>query len=159
MAAQLHKTKSKPGKERIIQVDRSFRQTGDQLEEYCLCILMKYPSLRGGAGNLTPDHFDRSENREVFTAWQMSQSSDDLQGNLDAALHQYLQSLIDRDHPPLDKRQQEQALADCIRRMEGRMLKSQMVFMGETDPKTGEDLAESSTRLTELQRQHATLGR
>ena len=154
MAAQLHKTK--PGKERRYQVDRPFQQTGG-LEEYCLCLLLKYPSLRGLAGNLTPDHFDRSENREVFVAWH--QSPDDVQGNLDAALHQYLQSLIDRQYPPLDKRQQEQALAECIRRMDERRLRSQLIFEAESALETGEGLAESSARLTELQRQHATLGR
>lgn len=156
MAAQLHKTKS--GKEKGYQVDRPFPQTGG-LEEYCLCLLLKYPSLRGLAGNLTPDHFDRSENREAFAAWQISQSSDDVQGNLDAALHQYLQSLIDRGHPPLDRREQEQALADCIRRMDERRLRSQLVFEAESALETGEDSAERSTRLTELQRRHATLGR
>ncbi|MCL0063953.1 DNA primase [Dehalococcoidia bacterium] len=154
MAAQLHKTK--PGKERRYQVDRPFQQTGG-LEEYCLCLLLKYPSLRGLAGNLTPDHFDRSENREVFVAWH--QSPDDVQGNLDAALHQYLQSLIDRQYPPLDRRQQKQALADCIRRLDERRLRSQLIFEAESALETGGGLAESSARLTELQRQHATLGR
>ncbi|MCL0087189.1 DNA primase [Dehalococcoidia bacterium] len=154
MAAQLHKTK--PGKERRYQVDRPFQQTGG-LEEYCLCLLLKYPSLRGLAGNLTPDHFDRSENREVFVAWH--QSPDDVQGNLDAALHQYLQSLIDRQYPPLDRRQQEQALAECFRRLDERRLRSQLIFEAESALETGEGLAESSARLTELQRQHATLGR
>ncbi|MCL0103128.1 DNA primase [Dehalococcoidia bacterium] len=154
MAAQLHKTK--PGKERRYQVDRPFQQTGG-LEEYCLCLLLKYPSLRGLAGNLTPDHFDRSENREVFVAWH--QSPDDVQGNLDAALHQYLQSLIDRQYPPLDKRQQKQALAECFRRLDERRLRSQLIFEAESALETGEGLAESSARLTELQRQHATLGR
>lgn len=154
MTAQLHKTK--PGKERRYQVDRPFQQTGG-LEEYCLCLLLKYPSLRGLAGNLTPDHFDRSENREVFVAWH--QSPDDVQGNLDAALHQYLQSLIDRQYPPLDRRQQEQALAECFRRLDERRLRSQLIFEAELALETGGGLAESSARLTELQRQHATLGR
>ncbi|MCL0095482.1 toprim domain-containing protein, partial [Dehalococcoidia bacterium] len=154
MAAQLHKTK--PGKERRYQVDRPFQQTGG-LEEYCLCLLLKYPSLRGLAGNLTPDHFDRSENREVFVAWH--QSPDDVQGNLDVALHEYLQSLIDRQYPPLDRRQQKQALADCIRRLDERRLRSQLIFEAESALETGGGLAESSARLTELQRQHATLGR
>ncbi len=161
MAAQLHKTR---------QVDRlktEGRRVGRGLqpsdfslqpeEEYCLCLLLKYPSLRGAAGNLTPDHFDRSENREAFAAWQISQSPDDIRGRLDAALHQYLQSLIDRGHPPLDKREQEQALADCIRRMEERRLRSQLVFEAESALEIGGDSAESSTRLTELQRRHATL--
>jgi hypothetical protein len=149
MAAQLHKTKS--GKERTYQVDRPLPQTGG-LEEYCLCLLLKYPSLRGVVGNLAMDHFDRSENREVFAAWQISESPDDIQGNIDVALHQYLQSLIDRGHPPLDKREQEQALADCIRRLEERRLRSQLVFEAESALETGEDSAEASTRLTELQR-------
>ncbi len=126
------------------------------LEEYCLCLLLKYPSLRGLAGDVTPDHFERSENREVFVAWQTQ--PDDIRGNLDVALHEYLQSLIDRRHPPLDKREQEQALADCICRLEGCRLRSQLVFEAESALETGGNSVESSIRLTELQRRHATLG-
>jgi DNA primase len=149
MAAKLHRTKL--GKTRAYQFDRPFPQTSD-LEEYCLCLLLKHPLLRSRIGNLTPDHFDRSENREVFAAWQISQSLDDVRGNLDAALHQYLQSLIDRGYPPLDKREQEQALADCIRRIEERRLRSQLVFEAESALERGEDSRESSARLAELQR-------
>ncbi len=105
---------------------------------------------------MTPDHFERSENREVFVAWQTQ--PDDIRGNLDVALHEYLQSLIDRRHPPLDKREQEQALADCICRLEGCRLRSQLVFEAESALETGGNSVESSIRLTELQRRHATLG-
>ncbi len=159
MAGQLHRTKSRKDERKNDQVDRPFAQAGDQLEEYCLCLLLQYPLLRGAAGNLTPDHFDRSENREAFIAWQISQSLDDIRGNLEDALHQYLQSLMDKGHPPLDRSEQEQALIDCTRRMDERRLRSQLVFEAESALETGEDSAESSTRLTELQRRHATLGR
>jgi hypothetical protein len=158
MAARLHKTESEKAKKRGPDALRPIPQTGDQLEEYCLCLLLRYPLLRDTAGNLTPDHFEHSENREVFVAWQSSQGPQDIWGNLDAALHEHLQALVDRQHPPLDKREQEQALADCVRRMEERRLRYQLVFEAESALETGGNLEESSTRLTELQRQHATFG-
>ncbi|PIU57058.1 MAG: DNA primase [Chloroflexi bacterium CG07_land_8_20_14_0_80_51_10] len=150
MAARLHKTKSEKAKKRGADVLRPIPQTGDQLEEYCLCLLLKYPPLRNMAENLTPDHFEHSENREVFVAWQSSQAADEIWENLDAALHEYLQALINRQRPPLDKKEQEQALADCIRRMEERRLRAAL--------ETERDVEKNKAKLKELWHQHGSLG-
>ena len=41
-------------------------------EEYCLSLLLQYPELKVRMGELAPEYFESSENREIFTAWQAS---------------------------------------------------------------------------------------
>lgn len=135
------------------------RQTGDQLEEYCLSLLIRYPTLKSGIEDLSIEHFERSENREVFVALQEGRNStDETREYLDAALRGHFDTLTQRQWPPIDKREQQKALTDCIHRLEKRKLKSQYVFEAESALEDGANAEKSSERLTELQRQHTTLG-
>lgn len=153
-------TKRKPskGKQKQIEIPPSTLRTGDQLEEHCLSLLLQYPGLRNTAKNLSADRFERSENRELFDAVCTAQGNDDIRGKLDAALHEHLEAITDKQMPPLDKKEQEKALADCVRRLERRKLRSEYIFEAESALEHGANPEESSARLTELQRQHTTLG-
>ncbi|MDD5094093.1 MAG: DNA primase [Dehalococcoidia bacterium] len=135
----------------------SRKNTGDQLEEYCLSLLLRHPLLRELANDISADHFECAQNREVFAAWQKTRTSEDLLGALDAELHDHVQNLLDKQTPPLDKSEQEKAFADCFRRLKMRSLKSQYVFEAESALEDGTNLEEGSARLIELQRRHASL--
>jgi len=110
--------------------DELERASGDPLEEYCLCLLLRYPELRERAGKLSPEHFERSENQELFIAWRDNPQA--IEQGLDADLHEHLSALSNK---PLPREVQdvesarEKALADCIRRLEQRQLRAQEEFM------------------------------
>ena len=90
------------------------------IEEYCLGLLLQYPELRALAQELTPEHFEYTENREVFVRWQHSADLDDLKNRLDTSLLEHLYYLLGKRFPPAIL-QSEQArrrdLADCILRL------------------------------------------
>jgi DNA primase len=104
--------------------------SGDPSEEYCLCLLLRYPELRGKTGNLSPEHFERSENQELFIAWRDNPQA--IEHGLDAGLQEHLSALSNKPLPQevqdLDQAR-EKALSDCIRRLEQRQLRAQEEFM------------------------------
>lgn len=87
------------------------------IEEYCLALLLQYPELQQVAQGLSVDHFESTENREIFTKWQCAQNVSELREKLDANLLENLDYLINK--PILDKNGMEQhALNDCILRLQ-----------------------------------------
>jgi DNA primase len=95
---------------------------GDRLEEYTLSLLFQHPELRDKAKELLPEHFERTENREIFTIWSMTQNIEELLDKLDIDLREHLNYLQKRALPPATERDQEKALVDCVRRLEERRL-------------------------------------
>jgi DNA primase len=127
-AARLHRTESERAKG--AKPLRLSPPSGDPLEEYCLCLLLRYPELRERAEKLSAEHFERSENQELFIAWRDNPQA--IEQGLDADLHEHLSALSNK---PLPREVQEvesareRALADCIRRLEQRQLRAQEEFM------------------------------
>ncbi len=103
----------------------SVLRLGDALEEYCLSVLLQHPGLRGQAGALSPEHFERSENREVLLGWRSTSTLDELSQAISADLRGHLNVLSDRALPPADEPVWEKALADCVSRLEERRLRLQ----------------------------------
>jgi uncharacterized protein with NRDE domain len=66
---------------------------------------------------LSPEHFEGTENREIFMAWINNPEIERVRLNLDASLHEYLNKLLTRVLPPAKEKELEVALADCIRRL------------------------------------------
>ena len=158
MAARLYRTRAEKGKKGESGMFRTILRTGDQLEEYCLGLFLRYPELWDKAGSLSPEHFDRSENREVFIACQSSSELQTIRQNLDASLHEHLQTLVSKEQPPADKSEQERELSHCIRRLEERKLRVRLVFEAESAMEMGENSEQGSARLTELQHKRITSG-
>ncbi len=150
----LYPKQPKKKQSRKLDISRPI-QTGDQWEEYCLCLLFKYPALRNSIGDLAVDHFERSENREIFVSWQEKQNIDDIRGNLDSALHGHLESIIGNELPPLDKKAQQKALDDCIIHIEERRLRHQLIFESSL-VEDGEMSQQGSKRLEDIK---AKIGR
>lgn len=107
---------------------------GDPIEEYCLALLLQHPELRDKGEKLSPEHFERSENREVFSAWCHAADGDDLSAIVESDLAEHLNSLLGRRLPPADdKSVWERALADCAGRLEERRLRLQEQFITSED--------------------------
>jgi len=97
------------------------------LEQYCLALLLQYPELKSETKELSPDHFENTENRELFIKWQQSDNIDFLKNSIDSALQVYLESLLTKDLPPILKESEtarREDLNQCISRLQERRLKN-----------------------------------
>ena len=90
------------------------------IEEHCLALLLQYPELRPLARELSPEHFESTENREVFVKWQGSSDISDLESRLDTSLLEHLYYLVKKIFPPAiqeSEQKRHRALADYILRL------------------------------------------
>lgn len=93
-------------------------------EEYCLSLLLQYPELRAFAGEVSPEHFESTENREVFVQWQNSSDIPSLEGKLDASLLEHLHYLVGKRPPPATQEREStrhRDLAYCILRLQEKL--------------------------------------
>jgi DNA primase len=114
-AAQLRPTAREKGKRPISLPPTSISRY--PLEEYCLSLLLQHPELREHGAALSPEHFEGTENRELFVAWMDSSSIEELRNNLDASLHEHLDELLNKQFPPFSQRELETAIADYTRHL------------------------------------------
>ena len=91
------------------------------LEEDCLTLLLQHPELKDSCEVILPEYFEHSESREIFTAWQQAADPDSLKEKLDPALHEYLDSLVNKSLLP---NQLELRYAEYLRQLRIRFLKS-----------------------------------
>jgi len=91
------------------------------VEEYCLALLLQHPELKGRNEGLSPEYFENSENREIFTAWQQANDLSSLKDGLDSAILEHLDSLIIRNLPA---NRIEQKYANCALRLREKFLRS-----------------------------------
>ena len=121
------------------------RMDHDPLEEYCMAFILRDPGIthpgkpgendngetefahfsgeNGDAHILRREHFQRVENREVFTNWIKCSTLDALRDSLDEGLKEHLEHLLAKFLPPTDRKQREVAFKDCVRRLEERYLR------------------------------------
>ncbi len=114
-AAQRHPTMRERGKKAVSLPSTSISRY--PLEEYCLSLLLQHPELREHGAALSPEHFEGTENRELFVAWMNSSSIEELRNNLDASLHEHLDELLNKQFPPFSQRELETAIADYTRHL------------------------------------------
>ena len=91
-------------------------------EEYCLALLLQYPELRPLAQDqeLSSEHFESTENREVFVKWQHSSDISNLENKLDTSLLEHLYYLVKKIFPPAiheSEQTRHDDLGDCILRL------------------------------------------
>ncbi len=91
------------------------------VEEYCLALLLQHPELKGRNEGLSPEYFENSENREIFTAWQQANDLSSLKDGLDSAIWEHLDSLKTRSLPA---NQIEQKYTNCVLRLREKFLRS-----------------------------------
>ncbi|GAI77420.1 unnamed protein product, partial [marine sediment metagenome] len=102
-------------------------------EEYCLALLLQHPELKHLSGNLLPEYFENSENREIFNTYQQTESTSSIKDNLDNTILEHLDNLIKRSLLPNNI---EKRLSDCILRLREEFLrrlerKREVVFASE----------------------------
>ena len=116
----------------------------DPVEEYCLALALQNPDLVLEAG-LAPDHFRRSENRELAgQLLQLAQNpAEEAAGQMmmpevDPALQEQLESLIAKELPPMEVRHRLSALQSSVRRLEERFLRElkieEAIWLSEEQP-------------------------
>jgi DNA primase len=67
------------------------------VEEQFLAFLLKHPEYRERSRTVSPEYFENSENREIFTAWRESADIDVLREILDDTLFDHLEALIGKN--------------------------------------------------------------
>ena len=97
----------------------------DPLEEYCLALLLQYPELKEMGAAIPPDHFELSENRDVFTRWSVCTTIEEISGSLPIGLTEHLETLLNTESPPLDIKERERALQEVVNRLKERFFKVQ----------------------------------
>ena len=114
------------------------------LEENCLALMLQHPEFKGGGEEFPPEYFENSENREIFITWQQVDDLTKLKEKLDESIHEYFDSLINRNLPT---NKVEERYADYNRRLKERYFKNleakrAEVFASEAESGgTGADLA------------------
>jgi DNA primase len=105
------------------------------IEEDCLALLLQYPELRPLAEELSPEHFDYTENREVFVKWRCCSDVAELESELDTSLLEHLQYLFDKNFAPAtreDERTRRRELAHCILRLQEKLFRRLEIEKGAT---------------------------
>ena len=93
-------------------------------EEECLAWLLQYPGLKTHCQGLLPEYFENSENREIFLAWQKVNDLSSLREKLDAAIHEYLDSLATKSLPPTTQAERDDVFAGYILRLREKFLRN-----------------------------------
>jgi DNA primase len=97
------------------------------LEQYCLALLFQYPELKTESSGLSPDHFENTENRELFVKWQQSGDPASLKNSLDNTLQEYLEGLLAKALLTVIKENEtirHEAFNDCVTRLQERRLRN-----------------------------------
>jgi len=127
---KLKKASKRPHLDKPAEKSRLARQlVSSPIEERCLALLLQYPELRPLAQELSPEHFESTENREVFVKWQHSSNISDIESQLDTSLVEhlyYLVDLVNENFPPAireNERTRHFELADCILRLQEQLFR------------------------------------
>ncbi len=90
-------------------------------EEYCLALLLQYPELKSRQEGLSPEYFESSENREIFTAWRETDDLPSLKESLDPAIHEKLDAITSKSLPATKV---EQRYDDCVLELRKKYLRN-----------------------------------
>ncbi len=101
---------------------RQHLEKSEELEEYCLALLLRHQYLAPLIGPLREDHFLSTENRELFLTWQIDPQAD-IREMAEEALSERLSTILDKTMPPITPAMAELALAQCIHKLEERRLR------------------------------------
>ena len=124
----------------------------DPLEEYCLSLLLQHPELGERGIDISPDYFDLSENRDIFTKWAESTTIDGIRGNLPPDLTEHFQTLLSMENPPSNVKERVKALEEVVNRLKERFFKVQeQVLMEQLEGADWSDLSSLQPSLNQAQ--------
>jgi DNA primase len=104
------KTSQPRGRARAPEAEPARSASSSPKEEYCLALLLQRPELKRRDEGLKEEHFENSENREIFIAWRQSDKIEEIRERLEPAIHEHLNSLLNRQ---LLSNNLEQKYAQC----------------------------------------------
>jgi DNA primase len=93
------------------------------VEEYCLELLLHHPELRNQEEGLLPEHFENSENQEIFTAWRNNENPEVMRAGLAPEIQEHLDRLLKREQ--LSDRI-EQKYTGCVLDLKAKYLRSRL---------------------------------
>ena len=101
------------------------RRQQDELEEYCLRLLLQHPELAEYSEPLNADHFWRHENREIFANYlDWAESPDDAPlEDAPPTIREQLAALRQRPPRPMDLPLRRRAMTDVVAQLEKRSLR------------------------------------
>jgi DNA primase len=124
---KLKTAKERPQLSKPAEQDRLARRlVSSPVEERCLALLLQYPELRSLTQELSLEHFESTENREVFVQWQHSSDISDLESQLDTSLLEHLYYLVNENFPPAireNERTRHSDLDNCILRLQEKLFR------------------------------------
>jgi hypothetical protein len=121
------------GKRRATAGVKSFKPiaatiiSSSPLEQYCLALLLQYPELKSESVELSPDHFENTENRELFAKWRQSDDLASFRDSLDSALQEHLDNLMAKVFPSIIRENESvrrETINDCVIRLQERRLRA-----------------------------------
>ncbi len=118
IAAKLQRSEG----ERRRKAEEELSPSGDPLEEFCLSLLLRYPELRGRISELSPEHFQQAENREIFKKISEGGSVEDLPPELREHAEEITRRFPTEVNP-------ERELEECALRLEERRLRNEAFFL------------------------------
>jgi DNA primase len=121
--AALSRLKPSPSRRNIPPSKMASHAAKDLREEYCLALLMQHPELRERLGELTPEYFENSENREIFNAYKETPDVVSLKGRTDPAIHEHIETISSKTIPA-SKNNIEPKFTDCVLELRKRYLKN-----------------------------------
>jgi DNA primase len=101
--------------------------SSNPLEQYCLALLFQYPELKSESTELSPDYFENTENRELFTKWYDCDDVSKLEDSLDNVLKEHLNNLLCRAFPSIitdNESVRRATMEDCVIRLQERRLRN-----------------------------------
>ena len=143
---QLKTAKERPQPVMAAEQSQLARQLlSSRVEEHCLALLLQYPDLLPLTQglSLSPEHFECTENREIFVGWQSSSEISNLASQFDRSLLEHLYYLLDENFPPVvreSEQKRQSVLSDCILRLQeklSRKLESEKEAMLELEREKG----------------------
>jgi len=124
---QLKTAKERPQPVMAAEQSQLARQLlSSRVEEHCLALLLQYPDLLPLTQglSLSPEHFECTENREIFVGWQSSSEISNLASQFDRSLLEHLYYLLDENFPPVvreSEQKRQSVLSDCILRLQEKL--------------------------------------
>ncbi|MEE9531881.1 MAG: hypothetical protein V3W52_12870, partial [Syntrophobacteria bacterium] len=102
----------------------------DPVEEYCLALVLQHLELLDRQVDIRPEYFRRMENREIYNRLLLearAQPSESVTQLLRQAVGQelteHMESLLNKELPPLENHRRAAALENTVHRLEERYLR------------------------------------
>ena len=95
----------------------------EPLEEFVLAALFHWPELLDVVEDHTPEEFNRTENRELFTQLLAAGTIDELQRRLDESLAEHFTRLTESDIKPTTRQSAPRAIQEALGRLKLRHLR------------------------------------